>query len=279
MTENTHENCFEASLTVEAALSFTIFIFTVILLAVPMELLDTQRKIQMVLETTAREMSQYAYIRYRLSKGEEIRDTENGEDTSDISGLFTEGAAKALLAIKIGDAAGEGKISNLDLSGTEISEDGEEISLQAKYRLRLPFSVFILDSVPAASGSFKRGWTGSEGGRNSHRNEAGDQNEIMVYVGRTRTRYHLSPDCHYISNEITSLPWSSIGEHLSSSGTHYKPCSVCGKGAGAGTTVYVMPNGKYYHSRQDCSSIAFYVQKVPLSEVEYLGACSYCGKK
>lgn len=266
-------------MTVEAALGFTIFIFTVILLAVPMELLDTQRKIQMVLETTAREMSQYAYIRYRLSVGEEIRDTENGEDISDISAFFAEGAAKALLAVKIEKAAGNGRISNLDLSGTKISEDGEEISLQAKYRLRLPFSVFILDSVPAASGSFKRGWTGSEGGRNSKRNEAGDQNEIMVYVGRTKTRYHLSPDCHYISNDITSLPWASVGEHVSSSGTHYQPCSVCGKGAGAGTTVYVMPNGKYYHSRKDCSSIAFYVQKVPLSEVEYLGACSYCGKR
>ena len=279
MTEKINGNSFEASLTVEAALSFTVFIFTVILLAVPMELLDTQRKIQMVLETTGRELSQYAYICYRRSMGEEIRDTESGEGMPDGSGFLAEGAAKALLAVKIGKAAGEKRISNLDLSGTEISENGEEISLQAKYRLRLPFSVFILDSVPAASGSFKRGWTGSAGGRNGPGNEDGKPNETMVYVGRTGTRYHLSPACHYISNDIASLPWDSIGEHVSSSGTHYKPCGVCGSGAAAGTTVYVMPNGKYYHSRRDCSSIAFYVRKVPLSEVEYLGACSYCGKK
>ena len=39
-----------ASLTIEAALSLTLFMFTVILLSVPMEILDTQRKVQTVLE-------------------------------------------------------------------------------------------------------------------------------------------------------------------------------------------------------------------------------------
>lgn len=42
----------------------------------PMEMLDTQRKIQTVLETTARELSQYAYIFYRRTEGEELRDTD-----------------------------------------------------------------------------------------------------------------------------------------------------------------------------------------------------------
>ena len=44
-----------ASLTIEAALSLTLFMFTVILLSVPMEILDTQRKVQTVLEVTGRE--------------------------------------------------------------------------------------------------------------------------------------------------------------------------------------------------------------------------------
>ena len=45
-----------ASLTIEATLSLTLFMFTVILLSVPMEILDTQRKVQTVLEVTGREL-------------------------------------------------------------------------------------------------------------------------------------------------------------------------------------------------------------------------------
>lgn len=265
----------EASLTIEAALSLTLFIFAVIILAMPMEMLDTQRRVQTVLETTGRELSQYAYIFYRRAQGEEIRDMA-GAESSGMPELFAEGAVRAYIAVKISEAAGKGRISALDLSGTEITGNGEEINLQAKYRLMLPFRVFILDSVPASSRSCKRGWTGSDGGRNSNGGAAGDGTETMVYVGRTGTRYHISPNCHYISNDISSLPFDAVKDKLSSSGSRYKPCSVCGSAAGSGTMVYIMPNGRYYHSRQDCSSIAFYVRKVPLSEVEHLGACSYC---
>lgn len=270
--------CMEASLTIEAAMSLTIFMFAVIILAMPMEMLDTQRRIQTILETTARDLSQYAYIRYKISQGEEIQDKTGITDRPEISGAITEGAVKVLLTAKIEEAAGKGKISNLDISGTTVSENGEQINLQAEYRLRLPFRVFALDSVPASSRSFKRGWIGSEGGRGLQGETGEGQPQIMVYVGKTRTRYHLTPNCHYISNDMSSLSWEQVGNQLSSSGTHYKPCSVCGKAAGKGSTVYIMPNGKYYHSKKDCSSIAYYVQKVPLSQVEYLGLCSYCGR-
>ena len=66
----TRRGLLEVSLTLEASLSLTVFIFAVIILAMPMEMLDTQRKIQTVLETTARELSQYAYIFYRRTEGE-----------------------------------------------------------------------------------------------------------------------------------------------------------------------------------------------------------------
>ena len=158
----TRRGLLEASLTLEASLSLTVFIFAVIILAMPMEMLDTQRKIQTVLETTARELSQYAYIFYRRTEGEELRDTD-GTDSLVTAELFAEGAVRAFLEVKIREAAGPGRISGLDLSGTEITKNGEEINLRAKYRLMLPFRVFVLDSVPAASVSFKRGWIGSEG--------------------------------------------------------------------------------------------------------------------
>ena len=41
--------------------------------------------------------------------------------------------------------------------------------------------------------------------------------------------------------------------------------------------MYILPSGEVYHGKQDCLSLAYYVQKVRRSEVEYMGVCSYCG--
>ena len=57
----------------------------------------------------------------------------------------------------------------------------------------------------------------------------------------------------------------------------YKACRYCGKTVSAGGLVYILPSGEVYHGKQDCSSLAYYVQKVRRSEVEYMGVCSYCG--
>ncbi len=45
----------------------------------PMEMLRTRQKVQTVLEVTAREMSQYAYILYRLDHGDDtvLEESEN----------------------------------------------------------------------------------------------------------------------------------------------------------------------------------------------------------
>lgn len=268
----------EGSLTIEASLALTIFIFTVICLIMPMKMLDTQRKVQMVLESTSKELSQYAYIQYRLSEGDPDIGKKQQEKSSDIMPFFTGAAVGVYLSSKINAAVGDGKIEKMNFSKTRISENGEEVSLHVEYRLKLPFSVFAIKSVPTVSGSNRRGWIGSEGGRSELNRDAQNEDEVMVYVGNNMGRYHRSRDCHYLSNNISSVSYDDIEDHKSSSGSRYKPCGVCGKSASSGSSVYVMPNGSYYHSRKDCSSIAYYVREVPLSEVEHLGACSYCGK-
>ena len=49
------ERDFAASLALEASLALSLFIFTVILIAIPIDMLDTQRRIQMTIEAAARE--------------------------------------------------------------------------------------------------------------------------------------------------------------------------------------------------------------------------------
>ena len=169
-------------------------------------------------------------------------------------------------------------MSNIQCGASRVSEDGEWIDLRASYQVRLPFSVFALDHVTLTSRSRKRGWIGAEGGYFSEKN-ASEPEGKWVYVGRDSTRYHLSPSCHYISNQITAAAYADVisGVLRNSGGCRYKACRYCGKTVSAGGLVYILPSGEVYHGKQDCSSLAYYVQKVRRSEVEYMGVCSYCG--
>lgn len=271
-----------ASLTIEAALGVTVFIFMVICLIMPMKMLNTQRRVQTVLEAVSRDLSEYAYIPYRISLGEtdmenSVQNAEKG--TSDgTKALFEKAALSVYLSGKIHEAAGSGAVEALDFSKLKLENNGEVIDLYVTYRLKLPFSVFRLDSVPAASRSLRRGWIGAEGGRRELNRDVQAGEEEMVYVGNNMGRYHRSRDCHYISNKITSVALEGIKDQLNAGGSRYRPCSVCEKRGTFGGQVYIMPNGAYYHAKKDCSSLSYYVRQVPLSEVLHLGACSYCGK-
>ena len=215
-----------ASLTIEAALSLTLFMFTVILLSVPMEILDTQRKVQTVLEVTGRELGWQVYrtshtvhpAEMEAGKAAEAGEKGTGGWSELPSGLILQGYLKEKI-----QTAGGNKVSNIQCGASCVSEDGEWIDLRASYQVRLPFSVFALDHVTLTSRSRKRGWIGAEGGYFSEKN-ASEPDGKWVYVGRDSTRYHLSPSCHYISNQITAAAYADVisGVLRNSGGCRYK---------------------------------------------------------
>ena len=178
-------------------------------------------------------------------------------------------------SIHIMDWTVEGDVFHHDFSiRSGIRENGDEVDFRAEYRIRLPFRVFTLSAVPFSARSRKHGWTGSDkkaGGGGS----SGGREDKTVYVGRDSTRYHCSASCHYISNEIHRVSARSLPGLRNESGSSYRPCRVCG-GADA-SEYFVLPSGETYHTKANCSSLSYYVRAVPLSEVEHLGPCSYCG--
>ena len=154
------------SLTVEAALGLTLFVLFSVCMMMPMEMLRTRQKVQTVLEVTAREMSQYAYILYRLDQGDDtvLEESENWE--KELSGLLAGMAVRAYLREKIEGIAGKGRIENLRITEASLMEDGENIILAAEYDLKIPFSVFHISRIQASSRTARRAWIGSEGDRN-----------------------------------------------------------------------------------------------------------------
>ena len=102
----------------------------------------------------------------------------------------------------------------------------------------------------------------ADGERGKKKAETGEQDERMVYIGKSSTRYHLQSTCHYLFHNLTQIHSDDLVSIRNQDGKKYKPCSACKSSENAGP-YYVLPYGTSYHSREDCRSLSAYVQEVP----------------
>ncbi len=266
-----HRN--KGSLTIETALVLPLFLFFMVILMLPMGIMKEGRRIQTALEAAGEEVSQYAYVLHQLKLGEELEGTGiDGFSEEFIDGLTEEGI---LLYVRkrVGGRAGVERLESVSFVRSSVLTDGETIDLIMDYRIRIPFSVFGLSSIPMTARSCRRAWIGQEG--SSRKNGREDE---LVYIGKASTRYHRQRTCHYLYNDIEQISFKEVKTVRNLSGGKYKPCSRCGGFAEESGSVYIMPSGERYHSDRNCTSIMAYVEAVPLSQVRHLGPCSYCSQ-
>lgn len=255
-----------SSLSVETALCLPLFLFALVILMMPMKMMDEGRKIQTELEVVCEEVSRYAYL---------LSDDDGDSSVPDeLKGNLTKAGILVYADSKVKRHIDTGKAGKLSFIKSKVLEDDETIDLVLDYQMYLPFPVFRIKSIPMTARSCRRAWIGRPGGLENG-NSGTEGKDELVYVGKNSTRYHRDKTCHYLYNHIEAVSFESIGTLRNAEGRKYRPCAICGAAASAGF-VYVMPSGESYHSDRNCSSIIAYVRAVPLSEVEYLGACSYC---
>ena len=177
----------QGSLSIEAALSLSLFLFFCFSLIMPMKMLDRQRQIQAVMESVGEELSQYAYVEYCF------RTAEEGGAEVDVG--RAEDTASSVLAAAYASARILGEINRewveaVSFEGTDIGED-EMVHIVMRYRMRIPFSVLGVSSIPVEQVCSRRMWNGADGGRfgDGDRDGNGEEDEI-VYIGKNSTRYH-----------------------------------------------------------------------------------------
>ncbi|MFT4106831.1 MAG: hypothetical protein QM657_13820 [Lacrimispora sp.] len=263
----------KGSLTVEAAVALPLFLFFMVILMMPMELMNQERKVQTALEKAGEEVSQYAYVLDQLKLGEKLEEAGlEGVPDEFLEGL-TEQGVLFYVKKRVEKNLDFKRLESVSFSRSSVLRDGEIIDLVMNYQVKLPFSTFGLDSVPMTARSCRRAWIGREGVK-----EEGDTEDELVYVGRSSTRYHRDRTCHYLYNDLKKISFQEAESVRNASGRKYLPCSRCGRFAQENGSVYIMPGGERYHSDAHCSSIAAYAEAVPLSEVRHLGGCSYCSQ-
>ncbi len=265
-----------ASLTLEAALVLPLLIFASVCLMLPAKIMMTERKLQAGLEEAGEELSQYAYLLDSVEQG----NLDGIPGAGEAAKAFSQNAAAVAAPLYARSRAlaycDTANVSHVSMLGSSVREDGETLDLVMDYEISFPFPVLGLSSLHRTVRSRRRCWIGREG-RYGEGTDHVDEDERIVYVGRNSTRYHPDQSCHYLSNKLTAVSWESVSNKRNTDGSKYYPCSACAKGAGKGSTVYIMPSGGKYHALQDCKAIMAYVRAVKLKEVKHLGACSYCG--
>lgn len=262
-----------ASMSVEAACTLSLFLFFMITLLSPLKIMNLHRQMQSALETIGEDAAKYAYAAHRMEQGEAEFGNEESWKREFISSFANRTALLAYGSSVLKERFKNSPASRISLQIIDSWGDENEISLVVTYRVRLPFSLFGIDSLPQECRCRRRAWTGKDGG--SGKSQGGEETEEIVYVGKGSVRYHTDRNCHYLYNDIKAVPLEGIDALRNAQGAIYHACSVCG-GWGNSGIVYVMPNGSKYHTDSECSSIIAYVKSVRRSEVEYMGACSYC---
>ena len=266
-----HRN--KGSLTIETALILPLFLFFMVILMLPMGIMKEGRRIQTALEAAGEEVSQYAYVLHQLKLGEELEGTGIDGFSEEFIDGHTEEGILLYVRKRVGGRAGVERLESVSFVRSSVLTDGETIDLIMDYRIRIPFSVFGLSSIPMTARSCRRAWIGQEG--SSRKNGREDE---LVYIGKASTRYHRQRTCHYLYNDIEQISFKEVKTVRNLSGGKYKPCSRCGGFAEESGSVYIMPSGERYHSDRNCTSIMAYVEAVPLSQVRHLGPCSYCSQ-
>lgn len=250
------------SMTVEAALVLPLFLFFALALLAPVQWLDTQRKVQLTTEYFCEKLSQYAYVSevWGDSAEEDILGFDIEEFSGAASGLLLRGKAEKFT-------------DHVRIKTADVPDQEDDICFELEFVKEIPYFSSIIQKVTVCAAAKRRCWIGLDGKLKVGQEETdGDIDDPIVYVGAGMGRYHLKRDCHYISNEYESAVVSEVKKN------GITPCSVCAKACKEGDIVYITPNGKHYHKLKSCRAMTAYVRAVPLSEVEHLGACSYCSR-
>jgi hypothetical protein len=264
------------SVTLEAALCLSIFIFASTCLLLPMKVMNTERQIQAAMEQAGEDLSRYAYLKDAAEQGKLFASAGASDFAKGFCNYLVEEMGEGYTEALVREHMKTNVVNGINMAESQIMADGEYIDLVMDYEIRFPFPVLGLSSLERTARCRRRAWIGTEGKDYDNDGDAASEEDPLVYIGKNSTRYHRKRSCHYLSNDLTTVSRNAISAMRNRDGKKYRACAVCGKQAG--DTLYLMPSGESYHTDPDCRAIVAYVQTARLSEVEHLGPCSYCSR-
>ena len=260
-----------ASLTIEAAFSLSLFLFSVIILMTPLFILNRSIHISREMEKNARILCMEKYLEhYGLMKS----DVATIEDIDQIL-EFSETAIEDIVLPNTIPTKG---MENIQSFRSHITE--EDILLNLQYDEPIPFGLLQKKNMKQEIIAHRRAWIGAKGARwEKDENSEEKKEEEMVYVvdGPSKV-YHRSVNCSYISNDFLSCSARRIDGTNAKFGGKFCPCKACHPDSNS-PLVFYTEAGRRYHSTIDCPAMRSSVHQIPLKQALQEGRhpCPRCG--
>lgn len=238
-----------ASLTVEAAMAFPIFIFAFWIMLYGFKITELQAKVQYALNVTAEDMAAYPDVKSSAAASTFFLTSLKScnADVSFVSGTW----------------------AGFNLGKSNIQKKDSIIYLEVDYKIKLPQILGIKFTVPCIQSVCTRAFNG----RSLKEKETGK----IVYITTGQTVYHTNRQCSYLNlsiEKITEADFRKQGSHYLK---QYKACSSCKNKEGYGY-IYITENGEKYHNTLACKNLKRTIERIMLEEVDGRRLCSRCSK-
>ena len=240
----------KASITIEAALTMTIFLIITISLSSFLTMIYGQLSIEEKINNISMESSKAKYfVRYDKEEG------DNYKKMAEVGYI----SARVLSDIKK-----QGKLIS-ELNPAQSSMENGMVDVVLSYKVRIPFTIYKWRVTQRAK---TKDWTGVD---------LTKSNEI-VYITKYGKVYHRSKECKHLVITVNEVTLAKAHLLRNKGGHKYTRCSYCVKRELSEiSSVFITPEGDRFHSSLDCLGLTRSVMEVDIKDVGNKKPCSSCG--
>ena len=213
-----------ASLTLEAAIAFPIFIFAVINLLSVLEVIRANSDIETCLHKIGKEVALYAVAEDMVNDYVGLKGV-----TSDVCAtMLADGYSASRMSEDYSSSYGHSMDviptgitpANFALSKAVVDESIVDISVL--YQVEPIYNIFNIRGYLLSNRCYMHMWTGYDG-KGVSGSGSSDQ---KVFVTENGTVYHLTTSCSYLDLSISGVQASGLSEMRNQSGAIYSACDV-----------------------------------------------------
>lgn len=272
-TEKKNKKYLKASLSIEAALSMSIFIIAISSLLGPFIILKNNANILNQLNNTVSKN-----ISYTKAIENAISNRNDKESVlTDLSKLYDVTILSSNTIFSIYTSANDSIECCIPLNNNVFDDESKLIEYNIEVIHKVPFSNILGVHVGQELVSSKRAFVGASPARWNNSNDYIDNSDI-VYISNNASVsgvYHLDEYCTYLRHKL----------NIVSEKEAKKQCTICSycklkyKHLKNKDAVYVTTYGDNYHYTDTCPMIYAYIKKVLKSSVPQMHSCSKCNKE
>lgn len=270
----------KGSVTIEAAITLSLFMLLMILLDSLLITMNTEITIQESMNNIVLETSKNQYYAQVIdefsSKSDSLEKVKTEikdklKDNEILESVITEGITSGYLYSKLCKEVNISqlkdnsicKITGLNTLHSEIGKGNVDMIVQ--YYIDLPL---VKGGLEINQRALVRDWSGDDITEKSK----------TVYITKTGKVYHTTRNCRHLAINIRKELYADIEAKRNANGERYTRCSICAKnGSDIGKYVFVTEDGNRFHNDLNCSGLKRNLIITDISNVGDRKPCSNCG--